>query len=77
MLGKVELKKAVSQRLLEGEPPPLGPFRTFQVPIGQIADLAGLSLSRLINADRLVRGQLESGVAPKAIKLESTEQIRL
>lgn len=77
LLGKVELKKAIKERLLEGEPPPLGPFRTFQVPIGQIADLTGLSLSRLINADRLVKGQRELGKEPKAIKLESAEQIRL
>ncbi|MNJ03924.1 hypothetical protein D3C73_1644560 [compost metagenome] len=73
----MELKKAISQRLLEGEPPPLGPFRTFQVPIGQIADLTGLSLGRLINADRLVRGQRESGIEPRAIRLEKAEQIRL
>ncbi|WP_309073651.1 DNA/RNA non-specific endonuclease [Paenarthrobacter sp.] len=77
MLDKVELKKATSLWLLDGEPPPLGPFRTFQVPIGQIADLTGLSLSRLSRADRLVSGQLESGVEPRAMKLERAEQIRL
>jgi len=77
MLGKVELKKVISQRLLEGEPPPLGPYRTFQVPIGQIADLTGLSLSRLIVADRLVSHQRESGIEQKTIKLESADQIRL
>ncbi|YCK80993.1 DNA/RNA non-specific endonuclease [Arthrobacter sp. D3-18] len=77
MLGKVELNKAISQRLLDGEPPPLGPFRTFQVPIGQIADLTGLRLSRLINADRLVRGQLRSGLEPRAIRLEKADHIRL
>ncbi|MFJ4268522.1 DNA/RNA non-specific endonuclease [Paenarthrobacter nicotinovorans] len=77
LLGKVELKKAITERLLDGEPPPLGPFRTFQVPIGDIADLTGLSLNRLTNADRLASGQRELGKAPKAIRLESMEQIRL
>ncbi|MEQ4565428.1 DNA/RNA non-specific endonuclease [Paenarthrobacter sp. CAP02] len=77
LLGKVELKRAIDQRLLEGEPPPLGPFRTFQVPIGEIADLTGLSLSRLVSADRLSSSQRELGKAPKAIRLESTDQIRL
>src|SRR4029453_15844966 len=77
LLGKVELKKAIDKRLPEGEPPPLGPFRAFQVPIGLIADLTGLSLTRLANADRLVSGQRELGKEPKAIKLESAEQIRL
>jgi len=77
LLGKVELKRAIDQRLLEGEPPPLGPFRTFQVPIGEIADLTGLSLSRLVSADRLASSQRELGKAPKANKLESADQIRL
>ncbi|BCW83181.1 DNA/RNA non-specific endonuclease [Paenarthrobacter ureafaciens] len=77
LLGKVELKKAITERLLEGEPPPLGPFRTFQVPIGEIAELTGLSLSRLTNADRLTSGTRELGKAPKAIQLESMEQVRL
>lgn len=32
--------------------PPLGPFRTFQVPVEQIAELTGLDLGALIAADR-------------------------
>lgn len=33
--------------------PPLGPFRTFQVPIRDIATLTGLDLDQLVSADRL------------------------
>ena len=77
LLGKVELKKAIRERLLADEPPPLGPFRTFQVPVRQIAELTGLSLSRLENADRLVKSQRSRGKEPMALRLESMEQVRL
>ncbi|MGI9825065.1 DNA/RNA non-specific endonuclease [Agromyces sp. Marseille-Q5079] len=38
-----------------GEVPPLGPFRTFQVPIADIAAITGLSMSDLVDADVLPR----------------------
>ncbi|WP_248305677.1 DNA/RNA non-specific endonuclease [Agromyces sp. H66] len=36
-----------------GEAPPLGPFRTFQVPIADIAALTGLVMRDLVAADRM------------------------
>ena len=36
-----------------GAPPPLGPFRTFQVPIADIASLTRLDMPELVAADRL------------------------
>ena len=36
-----------------GEAPPLGPFRTFQVPIADIAALTQLAMPELVAADRL------------------------
>ena len=36
-----------------GEAPPLGPFRTFQVPIADIAALTGLTMLDLVAADRM------------------------
>ncbi len=33
--------------------PPLGPFRTFQVPVGDIAALAGLDFGQLVATDRM------------------------
>lgn len=44
-----------------GDPPPLGPFRTFQVPIAEIATLTGLDLAGLAAVDRL-----PAGVVPAA-----------
>lgn len=35
------------------EAPPLGPFRTFQVPVRDIAALTGLSMPQLVEADRM------------------------
>jgi DNA/RNA endonuclease G (NUC1) len=43
---------AVSEHI-EGDAPPLGPFRTFQVPIRDIASLTGLDLAQLIAVDRM------------------------
>ena len=76
LLDKVELEKVTRKRLLEDEPPPLAPFRTFQVPIQDIAELTGLSLGGLADADRLARGQRALGEKPQAVFLESAAQIR-
>jgi len=43
-----ELREAVP-----GEAPPLGPFRTFQVPIADIAALTRLAMPELVAADRM------------------------
>jgi endonuclease G len=50
-LGDVEA--ATAEALLAGEPPPLGPYRTYQVPLADIATLTGLELGSLVLADRL------------------------
>jgi endonuclease G len=47
-----------------GEAPPLGAFRTFQVPIADIAVLAGVDLDQLILVDRL--GAPATGETPPA-----------
>lgn len=36
----------------ESDPPPLGPYRTFQVPVADIASETGLEMGELIDADR-------------------------
>lgn len=38
-----------------GEAPDVGPFRTFQVPIADVAALTGLEMPELVDADRLPR----------------------
>lgn len=47
-----DLPEAFGQAEAAGQAPPLGPFRTFQVPIGDIAGLTGLALEQLTAVDR-------------------------
>lgn len=46
--------------------PPLGPFRTFQVPIAHIAELTGIGLDQLAMADVLKNAPAEAGGPPPA-----------
>ena len=48
LVDTTELREAAP-----GEAPPVGPFRTFQVPIGDIAVITGLVMPELVAADRL------------------------
>ena len=48
-----DLRATFDQAAAAGDPPPLGAFRTFQVPIADIAVLAGVDLDQLILVDRL------------------------
>ncbi len=47
LLADVDLRELIS-----GNPPPLGPFRTFQVPVARIAELTSLGIDTLVDADR-------------------------
>lgn len=55
------------------EVPDLGPYRTFQVPIADIAALTGLDLGPLVAADRMPRTVAAAGWR----RLEASEQILL
>ena len=77
LLEGLELEQTIRRRLAAGEPPPLGPFRTFQVPVTLIAGLAGLDLAVLAAADRLAREALRAGRTPAAARLKDAAQIRL
>lgn len=77
LMGKVDLEKVTRERLLADEPPPLGPFRTFQVPIQQIQEITGIAMGGLVEADRLTKGMRALGEEPAAIFLERAAQIRL
>jgi endonuclease G, mitochondrial len=48
-----DLDAALAEAAAAGTLPPLGAFRTFQVPIADIAVLAGLDLDQLVLVDRL------------------------
>ncbi|GAA4623791.1 hypothetical protein GCM10023113_10170 [Cellulomonas oligotrophica] len=56
-------------------PPPLGPFRTFQVPVDDVADLTGLDLGPLPAAD--VLPAVTAQTAPGWTQLARPEDVRL
>ncbi|WP_330286318.1 DNA/RNA non-specific endonuclease [Streptomyces sp. NBC_00576] len=47
--------RALADAARAGDPPPLGAFRTFQVPVADVAEITGLDLGPLPAADRLPR----------------------
>jgi endonuclease G len=53
-LDDLDLGAVRDQSLIAGFPPPLGPYRTYQVPIVDVATLTGLDLGALTDADTLV-----------------------
>jgi endonuclease G len=73
---------AVTEEPVPGAAPPLGAFRTFQVPIADIAALTGVGLDQLVGAD--VLPSAVTGAAPEPgqpaegwIELRSLEDVVL
>nr|WP_245885808.1 DNA/RNA non-specific endonuclease [Xylanimonas oleitrophica] len=62
LLDDDTLAHATAQALAADQAPPLGPFRTFQVPVADVAALTGLDLGPLPAAD-----VLGAAVAPSAV----------
>jgi len=48
-----DIDLSTQRALRDGQTPPLGPFRTFQVPVNDVTTLTGLDLGPLPAADRL------------------------
>ncbi|MCL1869885.1 MAG: DNA/RNA non-specific endonuclease [Promicromonosporaceae bacterium] len=64
LLTGVALARAQAQALETDDAPPLGPFRTFQVPVAEVEAIAGLDLGALPAADvRAPGGVTPSGAA--------------
>jgi len=63
-LGELDLEEERRRAELAGDPPPLGPFRTFQVPIVDIAALTGLQFGPLVAADRLAAAPVPAEAEP-------------
>lgn len=52
-LEGVDLEAAFARAHELGDPPPLGPYRTYQVPVRDIAEMTGFDLAQLAEADTL------------------------
>lgn len=71
----LDLDEARARALARDEPPPLGPFRTFQAPIADIAALADAAMPELVAADRYLAPLRAAG--RRWTRLETLSQIRL
>ncbi|WUD70312.1 DNA/RNA non-specific endonuclease [Streptomyces sp. NBC_00510] len=71
-LSKDAAARALDEAARAGDPPPLGAFRTFQVPVADVADITGLDLGPLPAADRLPAG---ARAAKRWTQLESFDDI--
>jgi endonuclease G len=77
-LDDADLGQATARAGDEGELPPLGPYRTFQVPVRDIAALTGLELAQLAEADSLQvvpTVQPPSGLPEGWVPLDSPDQL--
>jgi endonuclease G, mitochondrial len=62
-LDDIDLSSARALSSLQDRPPPLGPYRTFQVPISGLEDLTGLDFGPLTAADRFAPSRVPTGAA--------------
>jgi endonuclease G len=79
-LAEINLAAGRARSLDAGTPPPLGPYRTYQVPIVDIVGLTGLDLDVLVEADALAPlPSLQHDNGPRALwaELNSESNIRL
>ncbi|WP_338419169.1 DNA/RNA non-specific endonuclease [Cryobacterium breve] len=73
-LADLDLDAASRRALTAGTPPPLGPHRTYQVPIADVAVLTGLNLTALAEADALAPlALIRNDVGPRELWVELTE----
>lgn len=77
LLGELEEERLTALRAAEGATPPLGPYRTFQVPVADVQDLTGLGLEQLVAVDRFVPVPAARAGEPRWQLLVSFEQIVL
>ncbi len=83
-LDGIDLETARATAIATDAPPPLGPFRTFQVAVADLAALTGLDFGVMEAADVFERPAEETGIRPLGLpramrwrELESAEAIRL
>jgi endonuclease G len=63
-LGDIDLETALAHARATDAPPPLGPYRTFQLPVADVASLTALDLGPLEAADVYAPVPAASGAPP-------------
>ncbi|MFU8946184.1 DNA/RNA non-specific endonuclease [Mycetocola zhadangensis] len=76
-LDDIDLNEAFLLATATEQAPPLGEFRTFQVPIRDIEQLATLSFGPAAEADRFAQRDVLEGESKRWVELEVQEDIRL
>lgn len=74
------LDLSTARALAAGNPPPLGPYKTYQVPIADIGTLTGLTLGPLTAADRLQpvpAARETSDIRDRWTRLQNADDIQL
>ncbi|MBL0887813.1 DNA/RNA non-specific endonuclease [Myceligenerans indicum] len=76
-LDDVDLATITAQALARDQVPPLGPFRTYQVPVVDVGSLTSIDLGPLLTADVLgLRPQPSSGGEPGGILIHRVPRAR-
>ena len=75
LLGEIDLREARAAARATDAPPPLGAFRTFQLPVADIAAMTGLGMPELVRGDVYLPPLAAAG--RRRVLLTSGAQIRL
>jgi len=71
-----DLPREIAEAMAAGRIPPLGPFRTFQLPISSISAMAGVRLDQLAAVDRMPVEPTVEGRPPPWRELTSLDDIQ-
>jgi endonuclease G len=77
-LTDIDLNDASAQALIDGSPPPLGPYLSYQVPVEDVASLTGLDFAELVAADVMApvrRGRADGSPRTGWVRLRSEDDI--
>jgi endonuclease G len=77
-LTDIDLNDASAQALIDGSPPPLGPYLSYQVPVEDVASLTGLDFGDLVAADVMapvIAGRADGSPRTGWVRLRSAGDI--
>jgi endonuclease G len=77
-LTDIDLNDASAQALIDGSPPPLGPYLSYQVPVEDVASLTGLDFGDLVTADVMapvIAGRADGSPRTGWVRLRTEDDI--
>lgn len=79
-LVDIDLNDASAQALIDGGPPPLGPYLSYQVPVEDVESLTGLDFGELVMADVMapvLAGRADGSPRTGWVRLRNDDDITL